>query len=227
MSIDPSTTAIIKESLDVADDPNIEVSIEKIKVKKLKKKKKKKSKKSKNPDDSGVSKETIGIVRTKLRNNVELTNIADNKANVLLSLNALMLTFFIPLMIPNRDYIVEYKIYIPMIILILSSLTTIALVVLALRPGKFSGQNIKIDDQSAFSPFFFGNFEKLEKDDYVNYFKSTLQSDMKVVSFLSNDFYHIGLRLGEKMRIVRRAFNIFIIGLATSIILTIFLLLIK
>ena len=231
MSIDPSTTAITKESLDVADEPNVEVSVQKIEVqevtelKKLKKRKKRKKKKRK--DSSGISKDTIGIVRTKLRNNVELTNIADNKANVLLSLNALMLTFFIPLTIPNIDLIVEQRLVIPVMILVLSSLATISLAVLALRPGKFSGQNIKIDDKSSFSPFFFGNFEKLQKDEYVNYLTTTLQSDIKVVSFLSNDFYHIGLRLGQKMRIVRRAFNIFILGLCSSILLSAILILIK
>ncbi|MEZ4957629.1 MAG: hypothetical protein R2825_28985 [Saprospiraceae bacterium] len=40
-----------------------------------------------------LTKETINIMRTTQRNNVELTHIADNKANVLLSLNAIMLTF--------------------------------------------------------------------------------------------------------------------------------------
>ena len=47
----------------------------------MKEKKEKKEKKSK------ISKEVLNVIRTTQRNNIELTNIADNKANMLLSLN--------------------------------------------------------------------------------------------------------------------------------------------
>ena len=49
----------------------IEVLQERVVVKKEKKQKKKKS---------GISKQTINIIRTTQRNNIDLTAIADNKA---------------------------------------------------------------------------------------------------------------------------------------------------
>ena len=54
-----------------------------------------------------LSKETVNIIRTTQRNNIELTHIADNKANVLLSLNAIMITFLIPLILSNVNIILE------------------------------------------------------------------------------------------------------------------------
>ena len=183
------------------------------------KKKDKKRKKKKNKD-VGYSKNTIGILRTTLRNNIELTNIADNKANVLLSLNALMLTFIVPLMIPNQDLILEQHLFIPLGLLILTCLATISIAVFVLRPGKLGGQKIQINEKSQISPFFFGNFERMSKGDYLEYSNAVLEDEVKVRAFIGNDFYHIGARLSEKMRWIRMAFNIFIFGLVVSIILT-------
>ena len=65
-----------------------------------------------------LPKEALNIIRTTLRNNIELTNIADNKANVLLSLNALMITLLLPLIIPNLALIKELHLYVPLFFLI-------------------------------------------------------------------------------------------------------------
>jgi len=189
--------------------------------------KKKKKDKVKYKFNSGISKETIGLIRTNLRNNVGLTKIADNKANVLLSLNALMLTFTVPFMIPQIEKIINYNLVVPALLLILSSLITIFLAVIALRPGKLNNQNLKAHGKRDLSPFFFGNFNNFRKEDYFEYLDSTLHNDTEVIAFLSNDFYHLGLRLGEKMRIIRIAFNIFITGLCSSVILAIVILLIN
>lgn len=184
------------------------------------KKKGKKNKKKKDKKGKGYSKNTISILRTTLRNNIELTNIADNKANVLLSLNALMLTFIVPLMIPNQDLIMEEGLFIPLGILIVTCLATISISVFVLRPSKLGGQKIQINEKNQISPFFFGNFERMSKSDYLDYSNSVLEDEEKVKTFLSNDFYHIGARLSEKMRWIRLAFNIFIFGLILSIVLT-------
>jgi len=194
-------------------------------VKEIKKQaaREKKSKKKREKQKEIFSKNTIGIMRTKLRNNIELTSIADNKANVLLSLNALMLTFIVPFALPYMELVTMYHLEIPLLILVATCLATVYLAVLVLRPGKFSGQRITIEEQSQISPFFFGNFERMTKDEYIEYSNDTLRNDHLVHKFLSNDFYHIGARLSQKMRLIRRAFNIFIIGLGLSSILTVIL----
>lgn len=204
------------KELKITTTPEVESDVPGI-VKSDNKKDKKKKKKKK---EKGYSKNTISILRTTLRNNIELTNIADNKANVLLSLNALMLTFIVPLMIPNQDLIMEQGLFIPLGLLILTCLATISIAVLVLRPGKLGGQKIQIDEKSQISPFFFGNFERMSKGDYLVYSNSVLEDDGKVKAFIANDFYHIGARLSEKMRWIRLAFNIFIFGLTVSILLT-------
>ena len=171
------------------------------------KKRKKKSKKK-----ALLNKNNISILRTTLRNNTELTNIADNKANVLLSLNALMLTFLVPMVLPNIDLVRQHSLEYPLVLLVITCLVTVYLSVLVLRPGKFSGQIIEVDKNNQLSPFFFGNFDGMKKDAYLEYFDSVLNNERLVQKFLSNDFYHLGLRLAEKMKLTRMAFNIFMLG---------------
>lgn len=172
-----------------------------------------------------LNKNTLSILRTTLRNNIELTSIADNKANVLLSLNALMLTFLVPLTIPYLDVIQATGLWLPFIVLALTCLVTIYLAVLVLKPGKFAGQGIKMNNANDhLSPFFFGNFQNMDKAEFLDYSSDVLSDEYLVKSFVSNDFYHIGLRLAQKMRIVRTAFNFFIYGMSIAIIMTIVIL---
>jgi len=189
------------------------------------KKKKKKKRRRKKKEYEMFSKNAVGLLRTTLRNNTDFTNIADNKANVLLSLNALMLTFFVPLILPNISLVHQYKLTIPLIIFVLTSIVTIYISFLVLRPGKFGDQRVSFQEGRQLSPFFFGNFEKMSKEDYMAHFESVLSDERRVKEFLSNDFYFMGLRLGEKMKYVRRAFNIFIGGLIFSIVLSMILIL--
>lgn len=209
-------------SIESKQDPQPQLDVQKdIRVKKSGKKKKKKKSSKKNKD--GFSKNTISVLRTKLRNNIELTTLADGKANVLLSLNALMLTFIVPFMVPYMDQIKEQYLYIPLVILITTCLATVYISVIVLRPGKFGGQGVQIQDRSQVSPFFFGNFGLMSKGEYLEYSNEVLNDDKLVNKFVSNDFYHIGMRLAEKMKLIRTAFNVFIVGLIISTILTLLL----
>lgn len=191
-----------------------------------KNKKKRKNKKKQKADYEMFSKSAVSVLRTILRNNADFTNIADNKANVLLSLNAIMLTFFVPLILPNIGLVRQYRLTIPLIILVLTCVVTIYIAFLVLRPGKFGDQRVSLQEGTQLSPFFFGNFEKMKKEDYFQHFENVLSDEQKVTQFLGNDFYFLGLRLGEKMKYVRLAFNIFIAGLFLSILLSIILIII-
>lgn len=173
-----------------------------------------------------LSKSALNILRTVLRNNIDLTNIADNKANVLLSLNAIMLTFMVPLTVPYFDRIQALGLGVPLIIMALTCLVTIYLAVHVLKPGKLGTQ--KIDLQTAkVSPFFFGSAKNMTQNEWLEYSNRVLADQKLTESFISNDFYHISVRLAEKMKMVRSAFNIFIYGMSLSMLFIIIMLLIN
>ena len=164
-----------------------------------------------------LSKETVNIIRTTQRNNIELTHIADNKANVLLSLNAIMITFLIPLIIPHVDIIFEKYLFIPIAIMAVTCFSTIYIAAIVLKPSKFDNFRDQMGSETRFSPFFFGNFYTMEADDFFKYIGESLSDTNMVKKHLAQDLYYVGKRLGYKMTWIRRAFNLFLAGLFLTI----------
>lgn len=164
-----------------------------------------------------LSKDILNIIRTTMRNNIELTHIADNKANVLLSLNALMLTFLIPFAIPYIDAIKRFHLGLPLAILVLTCTIVIYIAALVLKPGKFFAKQKKIEEGRYMSPFFFGNFYKMGLYEYREYITEAVADSELMKDHIAEDLHYIGTRLGRKMTLIRIAFNIFLIGLIITI----------
>ena len=177
----------------------------------LKEEKKKKKK-------EGFGKETINVIRTTQRNNVELTHLADNKANVLLSLNAIMLTFLIPNVVSHTDFIVERHLLIPLVILSLTCFSTIYISTMVLKPSRFDKPRYFKGGYKNHSPLFFGNIYKMAPDEFFEKLDKTFSGKSNIMENLSQDLFYSGKRLGYKMTWIRRAFDIFLIGLFLSIV---------
>ena len=166
----------------------------------------------------GFGKETINVIRTTQRNNVELTHLADNKANVLLSLNSIMLTFLIPNVVSNTDFIVERHLLIPLAILAMTCFFTIYISTMVLKPSKFDKPRYFRGKYKNHSPLFFGNVYKMTPDEFFEKIDDTFSGKENIMGVLKQDLFYSGKRLGYKMTWIRRAFDIFLIGLFFSII---------
>jgi len=169
----------------------------------------------------GIQKDTLAIIRTTYRNNIELTNIADNKANILLSLNALMITFLIPIVLSNLDLIVERNIVLPLACLAVTCLVTIILAAMATRPIRMGKQHHKVGETSKMSPFYFGNYYKMKVEDYGELIQGTLHDSPQLIQYIKLDLYFMGKGLGEKYAQVRTCYNVFMGGIMVTIIATI------
>ena len=120
----------------------------------------------------------------------------------------------------------EKFLYFPLIILAATCFTTIYISAIVLKPSKF-GNFIDADDKNGnFSPFFFGNFYKMESKEFYDYMKDTLADKNMAKKHFARDLFYIGRRLGFKMTWIRRAFNIFLVGLFLSLLSTAIVLLI-
>lgn len=173
-----------------------------------------------------LSKKTINIIRTTQRNNIDLTAIADNKANVLLSLNALMIAGLFPIVLSNLELIESYYLGVPLLILAVTCFTTIYYSAQVLKPSDFDKMRETYVSDAKPSPFFFGNFYKDSASEYFSMIKESLKNEEDIKSHLAQDLYYIGKRLGDKMSMVRKAYNIFIVGIFMSLFLTILILMI-
>ncbi len=180
-------------------------------------KKKKKKKKKKALSNEKI---TIDIIRTTQRNNIDLTAIADNKANVMLSLNAIMIAALVPLIIANMDLIVDRFLYIPLFFLAATCFCAIYISAQVLKPSNFNTGREKVKPGMKKSPFFFGNFYQQKPQEYFELMKEALAEPADFTAHLAQDMYYVGRRLGEKMSWVRLAYNIFIIGIGITLLST-------
>lgn len=186
----------------------------------MEKKKAKKDKKSK------ISKEVLNVIRTTQRNNIELTNIADNKANMLLSLNGIMISIAVPLILSNSDEMVGTFMYIPAIMLAITCFATMYISAMVLRPSNFEHFRDSLKDQSTASPFFFGNYFKMKPEEFFLDIEQKLSDTSNLQDYVAQDLFFVGKRLGFKMTWVRTAFSLFIGGIFLTLLTTAFLLLV-
>jgi hypothetical protein len=169
----------------------------------------------------GIRKDSFNMIRTVYRNNIDLTNIADNKANILLSLNSLMLTFLIPIVLSNLDEIHQYNLYLPLILLSSTCITTIILAAITTRPIRMGQQGFHSGESKKSSPFFFGNYYKMPVKDYMQLLEQTINDPAATKDFVKLDLYFMGKGLGEKYSRIRICYNVFMIGLVLAVIATI------
>jgi hypothetical protein len=175
--------------------------------------------------NKGIKKDSLNIIRTIYRNNIHLTNIADNKANILLSLNSLMITFLIPIVLSNLPIILQENLYIPLITLSGTCITTIILAAITTRPIEMGKQDISSGDAVQKSPFFFGNYYKMKIEDYMDLIENAIVDPVLTKDYIKLDLYFMGKGLGEKYSKIRTCYNVFISGLLISVAATIIVLL--
>lgn len=85
------------------------------------------------------------MFRVTLKNHITLSNIADTKANILLSVNAIIISLALSNLIPKLDNPSNHYLIIPTAIFVVFSLVSMGLSVLATRPNVTSGEFTKED----------------------------------------------------------------------------------
>jgi len=173
------------------------------------------------------SKFDYAVVKTTMRNNVDLTAIADNKANILLTLSSLLFTILIPVVLSNIEIIIDEVLYIPLMILALTCIISIVMAALVTRPMKLSGQAFSVSGEQQFSPFFFGNYYKMSEMNYKEYVTKQMRDPVMVREYIMSDLYWIGVGLGIKYSRIRKCYNVFITGIILSVVAAALVLLIN
>ncbi len=189
------------------------------KVKKLAKAKKKEKKKKKASNGTSIqgNKSAQMMFKTSLRNHIDLSTLADNKANIMLSVNALIITIIVPLAAgPVRDS--PYLIW-PVLVLLSTCLTSMIFATLATRPIAMVGHTETEAIESGRSNlFFFGNFYKMDYSEYKTGIQSVIQKDEKLDDSITRDLFFLGKSLGKKYAQLRTCYTIFMIGISGTVI---------
>ncbi len=158
------------------------------------------------------------MLRLTARNQINLSSIADNKANILISINSIILTVLVSLGIGKiADYPV---ITFPAIVFLITCLSTIIFAILSTRPkfssGKFTEEDIH---NKKVNLLFFGNFYNMKMEDYEWAVKEMIADQNYLYSSMIRDQYSLGKAISQKYKLLRIAYTIFMVGLILSSIL--------
>ena len=129
------------------------------------------------------------MFRTTSKNHLDLSAMADNKANIMISVNTIILSLVVSILIRR---LVEFpNLLYPTLLLVVVCLTTIVLSILATRPNVSSGV---FTDEDVLSKktnlLFFGNFYKMDVKHYEWGVREMMKDGVKVAFFLRNE-YHV------------------------------------
>ena len=157
------------------------------------------------------------LFRTTSSNHVQLSSIADSKANIMISVNAIMVSVVVSIL-PRRIEENPYLL-IPTIVFLLTALLTIIFAVLATRPNVTQGTVSREDiEQRKGNLLFFGNFHQMSLIDYEWGMGELLRDSLYLYTTMTRDIYYLGRVLSKKYALLRAAYTIFMVGFVVSIL---------
>ena len=159
------------------------------------------------------------LFRVTMRNHLKLSDIADTKANILLSVNAIIISLAISNLIPEIGAPENKSLTIPTLILIVFSVASIVGSILSTRPnvtsGEFTREQIKNREVNV---LFFGNFHRMPYEQFEWAMNEIIDDHDFVYESLMKDLYTLGTVLDRKYRLLRITYTIFMIGIILSVL---------
>jgi predicted metal-dependent HD superfamily phosphohydrolase len=159
------------------------------------------------------------LFRVTLNNHTRLSEIADSKANILLSVNAIIISIVLSTLIPKLDSPSNVHLVIPTFVLVMFSVVSIIFAILSTRPKVSSGTFTEKDvEDRKVNLLFFGNFYKMPYKDYENAVNEMMKDREYLYNSMIKDLYYLGLVLERKYRLLRITYNIFMVGIIISVL---------
>lgn len=205
-------TAYAQEKLDEGKNLNLQV---------LMKKAKKPSTKDKNTEVINSIKRPERGIETMFRvtstNSQRLSDMADSKANLLLTVNSIILSLVVTVLLRSLDK--NTHLIAPTIILLSVVVVVMVLATLSTIPkipkGYFTAEQVH---NKTVNLLFFGNFYKMPLEIYNESMNKVMGDRDFLYGMLTRDVYSQGVVLGRKYKLLRYAYGIFMFGLIISVI---------
>jgi len=178
------------------------------------KKEKKAKRKAGEAKEKSAGRSIETMFRNALRSNLVMTELADNKANIMISVNGFILT----VIVTAGSFLIHsipVLIY-PFSAVLITSLASISAAVMAVRPRMTPSEEQETSPQADRSVLYFKNMQKYSSEEYVNEVKRILKDVDEVHSHLIQHLYGSGLGIGKKFVWLRWSYFIFTVGLLIS-----------
>lgn len=157
--------------------------------------------------------------RTNFRNHIHLSAIADDKARIMISANTILISVLITLLSYRNIAETQPIILLPVVIFLVTGLTSLTFAILAARPRVTSGQ-VETDEPvpSPNNVVFFGNFVQLDLEKYEVAVDRMFRDSESLIGNMARDLYFLGKVLDKKYRFLSVSYNIFLVGFIATVI---------
>jgi hypothetical protein len=167
----------------------------------------------------GLSRKAQAYFRIVFHNHINLSAIADQKANIMISVNSILISVLISFLTYRNVADTQPMILLPVVIFMVTGLASLIFAVLSARPKvtmlNKTGQDL---DSAGRNIVFFGNFVPLGEENFEIAMDQLLRDSSLMYGNLSRDLYHLGQVLDKKYRYLTASYNIFMLGFAATVI---------
>jgi len=156
------------------------------------------------------------MFRTSSRNHIQLSAIADNKANIMLSINALIVSIVVSALVPRLDD-APFLVF-PSAILLVVCILSIVFATLSTIPKVTQGTFTKDDIKNRRANLlFFGNFHNMDLEEFQWGMNEMMVDRDFLYGSMTRDLYFLGKVLNRKYKFLRFCYNVFMFGLILAV----------
>ncbi len=158
--------------------------------------------------------------RSNFRTHIHLSMIADNKANIMISVNAIVISLLISVLTYQDLTTTAPQILLPVVTFLITGMTSLVFAVLAVRPKvtqKNTSETAKEDYKK--NIVFFGNFVNLELEEYEEAMDAMFRDGELMYGNMTRDLYFLGKVLDKKYKYLTHSYNIFMVGFVATVLI--------
>lgn len=157
--------------------------------------------------------------RTNYRIHINLSAIADNKANIMISVNSILISVLITALSYRNMAQTHPTVLLPVVIFLVTGLASLIFAVLSARP-KVTMLNKGLTDKMHIrrNIAFFGNFVSLKLDEFEEMLDDVFRDGELLYGNMARDLYYLGKVLDKKYRYLTISYNIFMLGFIATVI---------
>ena len=166
--------------------------------------------------EPGTARGIETLFRSAYRVQMDLTGLADNKANMMISINSIIISIILAAVAPKLD--ANPWLLLPTLVLLVGNLVSIIYAIQAARPRVFR-QSINLEDlhHSAGNILFFGNFASLKEDEFTRGMNLIMDEKSLVYDTMIRNIYGLGSVLNRKFTLLQAAYTSFMIALVLGV----------
>jgi Family of unknown function (DUF5706) len=177
-----------------------------------------KPKKKKKGRDKNLGRGIETLFRVTFQNNIQLSQLADGKASMLISINGVIISIVIALIVPRIQSLgLEF---IPALVLLLGGMISLTFAIISSRP-RLSLSTVSLEDIRAnrASILFFGNFCKMPLPDFEAGMHMLMDDGDVLYDNMIRQIHAMGQVLATKYQLLKMAYLVFLFTIGTAVAL--------